>query len=78
MYKTVKVEVSLENDSLSRQNPCLDIEAREIGYTIAAFIEAAAIIADSDGSCRKIVDTNGNSVGIMKVIVSKEEPRCSC
>jgi len=78
MYKLVKVEVSLENASLSRQNPGLDIEAREIGYTIAAFIETAAIIADSDDICRKIVDTNGNSVGIMKVSVSKEEPTCSC
>jgi len=78
VYKSIEVRISLENSAFSRQNPELDIEAREVGYSIAAFIETVAIIGDSDVWCKRIIDSNGNCIGSMKLVFSEEEPTCSC
>ena len=78
MYKTVKVEVSLENAAFYGDSMLIVGEAIRLSDKIAAFMTNSATKGFPAGSCQKLVDCNGNSVGYIGIVESKEEPTCSC
>jgi len=78
MYKSIEVRISLENAGFDDNSSDIEAGFSFLSEQIDRHLYSAALGIDVIGECHKLIDSNGNTVGYVKLIETEEEPTCSC